>query len=319
MPLKFKDEYKNIFDKVEPILIGYGGSIAYGTNLPTSDVDIRGIYMNPLDEFIGVRPVSEQYCPSGSDTTIYSLKKIMHLLTQCNPNVIELLGLKPEHYLYKTDAGQMILDNAELFLSKKAAYTFGNYAKSQLNRLMNKSGRATDQVVANEVRSISKSLGSIRQKEGLTKENIRVEEISGVPVLEINAAMPIDQYARISAEICNIHADYKDSSRNRKAVEHSKLSKHMMHLLRLYMMGIDILEEHKIVTYREAEHDLLMDIRNGKYLQDDMATPTNEFEEILTEYTARFEKASETTTLRKLPDMDKVNDIMMEIVRRRYF
>ena len=84
-------------------------------------------------------------------------------------------------------------------------------------------------------------------------------------------------------------------------------------------MGIDILEEHMIVTYREDEHDLLMDIRNGKYLQDDMATPTNEFEEILAEYTARFEKASETTTLPKLPDMDKVNDLMMEIVRRRYF
>ena len=31
---------------VDPILIGYGGSIAYGTDLPTSDVDIRGIYIN---------------------------------------------------------------------------------------------------------------------------------------------------------------------------------------------------------------------------------------------------------------------------------
>ena len=312
-------DYQKVFEHVDPILIGYGGSIAYGTNLPTSDVDIRGIYMNPLDEFIGVKPVSEQYCPSGTDITIYSLKKIMHLLTQCNPNVIELLGLRPEHYLYVTDAGQMILDNAEIFLSKKAAYTFGNYAKAQLNRLMNKSGRANDQVVANEVRSISKALSSIREKEKLTKDNIRVDEINGEPVISINAAMPVDQYTRISADIINIHSDYKDSNRNRKAVEHSKLAKHMMHLLRLYMMGIDILQDHAIVTYRSAEHDLLMDIRNGKYLKDDMATPTPEFDELLAEYTAKFEKAVAETTLPKLPDMDKVNDLMMKIVRETYF
>mgnify|MGYP002867315050 CR=1 FL=1 len=108
--MKENNGYEEIFKHCEPILIGYGGSIAYGTNLPTSDVDVRGIYMNPLDEFIGTKPVSEQYDPSGYDITIYSLKKIMHLLVQCNPNVIELLGLRPEHYLYKTAAVSLIMD-----------------------------------------------------------------------------------------------------------------------------------------------------------------------------------------------------------------
>lgn len=310
-------EYERIFKHCDPILIGYGGSIAYGTNLPTSDVDIRGIYMNPLDEFIGARPVSEQYCPSGSDITIYSLKKMMHLLMQCNPNVIELLGLRPEHYLYITEAGREVLNNAEIFLSKRAAYTFGNYAKSQLNRLMNKSGRANEQVTANEVRSIAKALSSLREREGL--KNIRIDDVNGVPTLSINEVMPIDQYARISNEICNIHADYKDSSRNRKAVEHGKLAKHMMHLIRLYMMGTDILNEHKIVTYREAEHDLLMDIRNGKYLMDDQKTPKPEFEELLSDCAAKFETATKETTLPKLPDQDKVNQLMMKLVKDHYF
>ncbi|MBO6269865.1 MAG: nucleotidyltransferase domain-containing protein [Clostridium sp.] len=307
---------REMFYRCEPMLIGYGGSIAYGTNLPTSDVDIRGIYMNPLDEFIGCRPVSEQYCPSGTDITIYSLKKMMHLLLQCNPNVIEILGLRPEHYLYKTAEGQLLLDNAEIFLSKHAAYTFGNYAKSQLNRLMNKSGRANDQVVSNEVRSISKTLSSIRKREGL--QNIRIDEVDGVPVLTINESMPIDKFASVTNEINNVHLDYKSSSRNRKAVEHSKLAKHMMHLLRLYMMGIDILESHKIVTYREAEHDLLMDIRNGKYLKEDKTTPTAEFDELLADYTARFEKAVEETTLPKRPDTDKANELMMRLVCMHY-
>jgi len=316
LPGMTEEKAKEVFRRCDPMLIGYGGSIAYGTNLPTSDVDIRGIYMNPLDEFIGVIPVSEQYCPSGMDVTIYSLKKMMHLLLQCNPNVIEILGLKPEHYLYVTPEGQEILDNREIFLSKKAAITFGGYASAQLNRLMNKSGRATEQVAANEVRSIARALVAIRKRENLS--NIRIDDVAGVPTISIRETMPIDQYARISNEICNIHADYKESSRNRKAVEHSKLSKHMMHLVRLYMMAIDILESHQIVTYREKEHDLLMEIRNGKYLEADEATPKPEFEELLGEYTAKFEKAVKETDLPKTPDMKKANELMMRLVRMHY-
>ena len=310
-------EYLEIFKHCDPILIGYGGSIAYGTNLPTSDTDIRGIYMNPLDEFIGCKPVSEQYDPSASDITIYSLKKIMGLLLQCNPNVIEILGLKPEHYIYMTEMGQTLVDNAEIFLSKRASYTFGNYAKSQLNRLMNKSGRANEQVLANEVRSLSKAIASIRKREGI--ENLRVEEENGTPVIIMNEKLPIDLYARINNEILNVHGDYKESRRNNRAVEHGKIAKHMMHLLRLYMMGIDILKEHKVITYREAEHDLLMDVRNGKYLEEDGVSPTARFEEILTYYTEKFEEATEKTTLPKNPDYEKANNLMMDLVRTRYF
>ena len=60
----------------------------------------------------------------------------------------------------------------------------------------------------------------------------------------------------------------KLGKRNEKALEHGKSAKHMMHLIRLYLMCLDFLEKEKIITYREDEHDLLMDIRNGKFLDD---------------------------------------------------
>lgn len=44
-----------------------------------------------------------------------------------------------------------------------------------------------------------------------------------------------------------------------------KLNKHAMHLIRLYFMCNEILEDEDLHTYRKDEHDLLMDIRNGKY------------------------------------------------------
>ncbi len=47
----------------------------------------------------------------------------------------------------------------------------------------------------------------------------------------------------------------------------TKMAKYMVHPVRLFCMIMDILEKQKIVTYREYEHEDLMDIRNGKWLE----------------------------------------------------
>lgn len=81
------------------ILLGLGGSHAYGTNTESSDLDVRGIAVNRKEEILSnIR--FEQFVNEETDTTIYSFNKIIALLSNCNPNTIEILGLKPEHYLY---------------------------------------------------------------------------------------------------------------------------------------------------------------------------------------------------------------------------
>ena len=80
------------------ILLGLGGSHAYGTNNENSDVDIRGIATNSKRNILTGNDF-EQVVDEETDTTIYSFDKIIKLLCACNPNTIEILGLKPEHYL----------------------------------------------------------------------------------------------------------------------------------------------------------------------------------------------------------------------------
>ena len=78
------------------ILLTYGGSYAYGTNVETSDIDIRGITFNPIGSLLG-NDEFEQFEDENTDTVIYGLNKMMQLLLRCNPNCIEILGTKPEH------------------------------------------------------------------------------------------------------------------------------------------------------------------------------------------------------------------------------
>ena len=127
------------------ILLGFGGSVAYGTNNENSDIDIRGVTLNSTSDLIGMSNNFEQFVNETTDTTIYSLNKIVKLLINCNPNTCELLGLKPEHYLYLSPIGKELLDNKHLFLSKKCVYSFGGYANAQLRRLDNKAARLLSQ------------------------------------------------------------------------------------------------------------------------------------------------------------------------------
>lgn len=314
-----KAEYNFLRSMPDIILLGLGGSYAYGTNIQTSDLDIRGIYMNPAEEILGINPDSEQVSDSDTDTVIYSFKKIIKLLISCNPNTIELLGLRQQDYLEINEAGQLLLDNRSLFLSQKAAHTFGNYAASQLNRLINKSGRGKSEYLQNEVRSLDKALANFvgrykRYTESGSEISAKAEKDEVYLDMRLKN-LPIKNVIQMLNELVSIDRDYSKSVRNNKAIEHNKLSKHMMHLFRLYMMGIDILEKGEIFTYREKEHDLLMSIRNGDYLENDRITPNRDFENLLEYYQQRFQKAAAETKLPKEPDIDKINGLVMKINR----
>jgi len=170
------------------ILLGLGGSYAYGTNNENSDIDFRGITLNMPSDLLGLTEF-EQYEDNTTDTVIYSFNKIVKLLLECNPNTIELLGLDDSQYLIKTPLGQKLLDNKGLFLSKRAAKSFGGYAGAQLRRLQNAIARDSmpqqerEQHIYNSVKN---ALEDFRRKnEMLNKGNINIYiDASDNPELE---------------------------------------------------------------------------------------------------------------------------------------
>ena len=309
------------------ILLGVGGSHAYGTNVAGSDVDIRGIALNTKEEILGTANF-EQVVNEATDTTIYSLRKIVSLLTSCNPNTIEMLGLKPEHYLYLSSIGQELLDNKKLFLSRRAKYSFGGYAFAQLRRLDNKAARTIAQAEREQhiLNSITAATYAWPEKykcfnagEGikLYLDASAQEDMDKEIFMDINLThYPLRDYRAMWSDMKNIVSDYdKIGHRNQNAIERGRLGKHMMHLVRLYLMCIDILEKEEINTYRENDIPFLLDIRNGKFL-DSESQPLPEFYEMVNEYEKRLEYAVENTSLPDKPDYDKINEFLMYVNER---
>lgn len=308
------------------ILLGLGGSHAYGTNNENSDLDIRGCSLNSKQEIL-TNQHYEQFVNEQTDTTIYAFNKLITLLCNCNPNTIEMLGLIPEHYLYLSEIGKELLEHKFLFLSKKAAQSFGGYATAQLRRLDNKAVRLVEQAQREQhiLNSINNAVYTFPEKYfqypddaiKLYVDKSDREDMESEIYMDINLTKyPLRDYKAMWSEMNNIVKEYaKFGKRNKHAIEHDKLGKHMMHLIRLYLMCLDILEKEQIVTYREKEHDMLMDIRNGKYL-DENKQPIPEFYEMVDEYEKRMEYAKENTSLPDKPDYKAINEFVMSVNER---
>jgi predicted nucleotidyltransferase len=308
------------------ILLTLGGSHAYGTNVAGSDVDIRGCALNAKDEILTNKNF-EQFVNEDTDTTIYEFNKLITLLSNVNPNTIELLGCKPEHYIYLSPIGKELLDNRHLFLSKKCVHSFGGYANAQLRRLDNKAVRLVSQSEqeVHILKSIENAAYSFKDKyfqfdDDMLKlyiDKSEQEEYDTEVFMDINLKhYPLRDYKNMWSEMNNIVKEYgKLGKRNSHAIEHNKLSKHMMHLVRLYLMCLDILNDGEIITYREKDHDFLMEIRNGKYL-DENRQPIPEFFDIVDDLEAKLDKAKETTDLPDNPDYKKINEFVASVNER---
>ena len=75
------------------LILGVGGSYAYGTNNEGSDIDLRGVTLQLPSDLIGLTEF-EQYEDGRTDTVIYGFNKLVKLLLDCNPNTCEILGLE---------------------------------------------------------------------------------------------------------------------------------------------------------------------------------------------------------------------------------
>ena len=307
------------------MLLGLGGSYAYGTNNAGSDIDFRGVTLQLPSDLIGLTEF-EQYEDDKTDTVIYGFNKLVRLLLECNPNTCEMLGLDEDQYLIKSALGQELIDHTDLFLSKRAIKSFGGYADAQLRRLQNAIARDTLPQSDREKHILKSVLNSLedfnRRYEGDEKNGMRLYIDKAVnPELETEIFVdsnykhfPLRDYTDLWGAMKTVVRDYDKIGKRNKKKDDNHLNKHAMHLVRLFMMAIDILEKHRICTHRSEDLPLLLSIRRGEYMQSD-GTFSPAFYEILEEYENRLDEAAAKTTLPDNPDMKKVSEFVERVNR----
>ena len=144
------------------------GSRAYGLQTPTSDTDIRGVFILPKDKFYSLDYIG-QINNETNDIVYYELRKFIELCLKNNPNILELLNMPAECIQIKHPIYDKI--TSELFLSKLCKNTFANYAFTQI-----KKARGLNKKIVNPV------------------EKERKEIIDFCTVLQGKKSLPLKEY-----------------------------------------------------------------------------------------------------------------------------
>jgi uncharacterized protein len=123
------------------------GSHLYGTNTPESDLDYLGIFIPEEKYILGLSSIEQvdlsiiDKAQSGKNTkkaidfVVYELRKFVNLALQNNPNILEILCVKPESTEYITEYGITLLELRDKIVSQLLIDRFYKYSLSQKKKM----------------------------------------------------------------------------------------------------------------------------------------------------------------------------------------
>lgn len=295
------------------------GSHAYRTNIETSDLDIKGICVPTKEFLLGFAfnfEQLEQQANQGHDCdkVIYSVQKFMKLASNCNPNIIEVLFADDSDILSITPAGKLLRDNRDLFISKKAKFTFSGYAHAQLKRIKGHRSWLLDPPTHRPNRGeyglpegkklMNKSdRGFYEKLQEEDHEAVQSEDLARIFTKEKEYANALSNWDK--------YENWKKKRNPARAALEAQFgfdTKHGMHLIRLMRMCSEILSG-KGVIVRRPDYTELLDIRRGHYSYDNLIAEADELG-------ARCEALYETSSLPHGPDVHKLNDLCLQVVEQ---
>ncbi len=165
-------------DKNEHLLLKcIGGSKSYGLEIESSDTDIKGVFVLPLEKFYEL-DYFKQVNNESNDIVFYELKRFFELLYANNPNILEMLVIPKKCILYKHPLFDLIKPG--LFLSKLCKNTFAGYAFAQIKRAKGLNKKIMNPIDAEKLSVLDFCYvifgqGSIPLKKWLAKNNLKQE------------------------------------------------------------------------------------------------------------------------------------------------
>jgi hypothetical protein len=252
----------------------------------------------------------ETVCHPGEDAELQELRKFIKLAADCNPNIIEFLYVEDLIDIC-TPEWELIRANRDLFLSKKARWTFAGYAIQQLKRIRIHRGYLMN----------PPSHQPTRKEFGLS-ENSKIPKEHQNAILSLpdewiagGSKEQVMQEKRYASAL-QIWSSYKKWERERNPArkelerKYGYDVKHSMHLIRLSRMAEEILRDQKVLV-RRPDAEELRGILRGEWKYEDI-------EAIADGLDSRLDALYKNSALRDSPDRKRIADLYRQICESRY-
>lgn len=307
------------------LLLGVGGTYAYGVEDDDSDLNIIGITLNSKKEVLTGRNFERFFDPA-TEAVIFSFSKVISLLLAGNPATVEMLGLKDDHYIYMSPIAHELLYSRKIFLSKKVVDAYEKFIRKSLYAIKQKSDGANirrdmEKLVVDNMNAIRSDLGSKYAKLPSDSIYLYLDDVgnnAGTDIfMDVSLShYPLRDYVSLLEDLHTMVDSFgKPGRRKGDALTLDNISKHCMHLVRQYLTLFDILERQDIITYRGADRKLLMEIKRGRFLDSD-GKPDKEFFKLIEDFDKRLAVLKATTKLPDEPNNNMIDNFVMSVNER---
>lgn len=307
------------------------GSHLYGVSTPTSDLDLKAIYLPTAKEVIlnnykktitTVRPKQpfERNTKDDVDIEIFSLDRYLHLLMEGQTLSLDFLFHTPDMITHKTKdywIFEYIFNNREKFLSKDVTAFIG-YAKNQAAKYGLKGFRV------HALRTTLEFLKSYEDKVdivgdcdlhswvlSLNNEHIKIVECKGAhgkmePHLEV-CGKKTPFHARIGFAIKQIQRRFDEYGQRALMAENNEGCdyKALSHAVRVNSEAKELLLTGKI-TFPRPDRELLLRIKKGEIHYKEVA-------EIIENGLEELKECQKISILRDKPDVEFAEDFIFEV------
>jgi hypothetical protein len=314
---------------MKPIFKSIYGSHLYGSNIATSDTDIKGVFLPSSNEILmgdipstftenSNKDSDRKNTVEDTDLQLFSLKKFIKDIVGGQTYALELLFSPKQFWLEEPDPVWMeLVKNRDKLVSKNVT-AMVSYARAQAFKYGEKGKRLevftyivkwlesqtkTDKL--NHVIDISPGfpMVSAAYKEFISihkKDN----DISEVVYLDVNGVMvPIGASVEYALEVYRPRLEEYGSRAKQAMADRGNDLKAIYHSIRIANQAEELLRTGTI-TLPRPEAPLLLAVRNGE-------VPDDAMKRLIDESFERVREAEKTSTLRPSADRKWANDFLM--------
>lgn len=297
------------------IMLAYRGSIAHNMYIPGTDpnsiddVDLMGLVIGPESCYLGLTEWgsrgTKEYKEAQYDCVFYEIRKAVSLLLQGNPNILGMLWLRQQDYLYLSGAASELIANRHLFVGEHVYNAFAGYAHAQLEKMESRDPGELREYMA--ITAELKHRGAHPNHKGEVFPEPKRDTGEGRDVSNWDTEKLIARLRHYQKKGENI--GYLGEKRKGLVLEHGYDSKNAAHLIRLLRMCKEFMETGELIVYRTTDAAELLDIKRGKWPLEDIKRYANEL-------FVECREARDRSHLRSEPDRAQAERILVDILRQ---